>query len=58
MITGTTEELLAYILQAITPCPNICDGTWETYGTDVVDIKTGLRFKTNTTPASSGITTN
>jgi len=53
MITGTTEELLGRILQAITPCPEICNNT-DPYGSGTYDIKTGLRFKTNTTPASSG----
>ena len=43
MITGTTEELLGRILQAMTPCPEICDNT-DPYGTGVYDIRSGLRI--------------
>jgi len=45
-LTGSTEELLGRILQAMTPCPEICDNT-EPYGTGVYDIKSGLRLNSN-----------
>lgn len=43
MITGTTEELLALILQRISPCPEVCDNV-APYGAGVYDIRTGLRM--------------
>lgn len=44
-ITGTTEELLAMLVELSGPCPNICDGTIPlggTAGTQTVSIITGL----------------
>ena len=43
MITGTTEQLLARILQVITPCPEVCNNT-DPYGTGTYDIRSGLRI--------------
>lgn len=45
MITGTTEELLAMLVELSGPCPEICDGTIPlggSGGTQVVDIRTGI----------------
>ena len=41
MVTGTTEELLAMILQTITPCPDICDNQ-PPYIVGPSDIHSGL----------------
>ena len=43
MITGTTEELLALILQQMSPCPDVCNNV-DPYGSDVYDIRSGLRI--------------
>lgn len=40
-MTGTTEQLLSAILQAITPCPDICDNQ-PPYTIGPSDIRTGL----------------
>jgi len=40
-MTGTTEELLSEILQAITPCPDICDNV-SPYTVGASDIRSGL----------------
>ena len=40
-MTGTTEELLSAILQAITPCPDICDNQ-PPYTTTASNIQSGL----------------
>jgi hypothetical protein len=39
-MTGTTEELLSAILQAITPCPDICDNQ-SPYTAGTSDIHSG-----------------
>lgn len=43
MVTGTTEELLALILQQMSPCPNVCNNV-DPYGSGVYDIRSGLRI--------------
>lgn len=43
MITGTTEELLALILQQMSPCPDVCNNV-DPYGAGVYDIRSGLRI--------------
>ena len=40
-MTGTTEQLLSEILQAITPCPEICDSQ-PPYTTTASNIISGL----------------
>ena len=40
-MTGTTEELLSAILQAITPCPDICDNQ-PPYTTNSSNVNSGL----------------
>lgn len=41
---GLKEDLLAKILQRMSPCPKVCENQ-PPYGTGVYDIKTGLEFK-------------
>lgn len=60
MVTGTTEELLALILQQISPCPDVCNNV-DPYGTGVYDIRSGLKIEPPcycyTVTTSSGTTT-
>jgi hypothetical protein len=52
-MTGTTEQLLSKLVEVFTPCPNICNGTWTTYGTTPSDIKTGLPIQELKEPPKS-----